>query len=92
MGNAKQAASFYCTRFGFESVAYRGLETNHRDIVSHVLKQDKIFLVLKSPLNPGEIQMNGHLAKHGDGVKDVAFTVDDVMGIFKVISIIKIGV
>ena len=44
--------------------------------------------MLKSPLNPGEIQMNGHLAKHGDGVKDVAFTVDDVIGIFKVISMI----
>lgn len=84
VGNAKQAASYYCTRFGFERVAYRGLETNHRDVVSHVLRQDKIFLVLQSPLNPDEKEMNGHLSKHGDGVKDVAFTVDDATGIFKV--------
>lgn len=84
VGNAKQASSFYCTRFGFERVAYRGLETNHRDVVSYVLKQDKIFLVLQSPLNPEEQEMNSHLSKHGDGVKDVAFTVDDTIGIFKV--------
>ena len=84
VGNAKQAASFYCTRLGFERVAYRGLETNHRDVVSHVIRQDKIFLVLQSPLNPDEVEMNGHLAKHGDGVKDIAFTVDDAVGIFNV--------
>ena len=82
VGNAKQAASYYCTRFGFERVAYRGLETDHRDYVSHVVKQDKIFLVLKSPLNPDEKEINEHLARHGDGVKDVAFTVDDAIGIF----------
>ena len=86
VGNAKQAASFYCTRFGFEKVAYRGLETNHRDVVSYVLKQDKIFVLLQSPLNPGEVEMNEHLSRHGDGVKDVAFSVDDAIGIFKVSS------
>lgn len=85
VGNAKQASSFYCTRFGFESVAYCGLETDNRNVVSHVIKQDKIFLVFQSPLNPGELEMNSHIAKHGDGVKDVAFTVDDTAGIFKVI-------
>lgn len=84
MGNAKQAASYYCTRFGFERVAYRGLETGHRDVVSYVIKQDKIFFILKSPLNPDESEMNEHLSKHGDGVKDVAFTVDDAIGIYKV--------
>jgi 4-hydroxyphenylpyruvate dioxygenase len=87
VGNAKQAASYYCTRFGFEQVAYRGLETGHRDVVSHVIRQDRIYFVLKSPLNPDELEMNEHLSKHGDGVKDVAFTVDDVKGIYKV----KIG-
>ena len=86
VGNAKQASSFYCTRFGFERVAYRGLETDHRDYVSHVLKQNKIFLVLRSPLNPDETEINAHLVKHGDGVKDVAFEVDDAIGIFKVKS------
>lgn len=88
VGNAKQAASFYCTRFGFERVAYRGLETNDRQVVSHVVRQDKIFLVLQSPLNPDEVEMNSHIAKHGDGVKDVAFTVDDTVGIFKVQGIL----
>lgn len=88
VGNAKQAASFYCTRFGFERVAYRGLETNDRQVVSHVVRQDKIFLVLQSPLNPDEVEMNSHIAKHGDGVKDVAFSVDDTVGIFKVQDIL----
>ncbi|KAI9148544.1 hypothetical protein H9P43_010142 [Blastocladiella emersonii ATCC 22665] len=84
VGNAKQAASFYCTRMGFKPVAYRGLETGNRDVVSHVVRQDKITLVLQSPLNPnGSKAMNDHLALHGDGVKDVAFEVDDVRAIFK---------
>jgi catechol 2,3-dioxygenase-like lactoylglutathione lyase family enzyme len=39
VGNAKQAAEWYCVKFGFEPVAYRGLETGHRDVVSHVIKQ-----------------------------------------------------
>lgn len=90
VGNAKKAASFYCTRFGFERVSYRGLETGHREIVSHVVKQDKIFLVFQSPLNPDEIEMNSHLSKHGDGVKDIAFTVDDAIGIFNVKKTIAI--
>jgi 4-hydroxyphenylpyruvate dioxygenase len=84
VGNAKQAASYYCTRFGFQRVAYRGLETGDRNVVSHVVKQDKIFLVFQSPLNPDEQEMNRHLAKHGDGVRDVAFAVDDATGIFNV--------
>jgi len=85
VGNAKQAASFYCTRFGFKPVAYRGLETNHRDIVSHVVQLDKIFFVFQSPLNPGEMLLNGHIAKHGDGARDVAFTVDNCRNIFQVL-------
>ncbi|MDG2440632.1 MAG: VOC family protein, partial [Crocinitomicaceae bacterium] len=51
VGNAKQAAHFYKTAFGFQSIAYRGLETGSTDSVSYVLKQDKIRLVLTTPLN-----------------------------------------
>ncbi|KAI9216085.1 Glyoxalase/Bleomycin resistance protein/Dihydroxybiphenyl dioxygenase [Blastocladiella britannica] len=83
VGNAKQAASYYVTRMGFTYHAYRGLETGHRDVVSHVVRQNDITLVLQSPLNPtGNKVMSDHLALHGDGVKDVAFAVDDVRGIF----------
>ncbi|KAF9383142.1 hypothetical protein BGX21_001638, partial [Mortierella sp. AD011] len=82
VGNAKQAASFYTTRFGFKEVAYRGLETGHRDICSHVVQQDKITFVFQSPLNPNNKVFSDHLALHGDGVKDVAFTVDDVHSIY----------
>ncbi|KAG0099069.1 hypothetical protein BGZ93_009263 [Podila epicladia] len=82
VGNAKQAASFYCTRFGFKEVAYRGLETGHRDVCSHVVQQDKITFVFMSPLNPNNKVFSDHLALHGDGVKDVAFTVDDVKSIY----------
>jgi 4-hydroxyphenylpyruvate dioxygenase len=74
------------TRYGFEAAGYRGLETEHRDYVSHVIRQANIFWVFKSPLNPDEREMNGHLARHGDGVRDVAFTVDDARGIFNVRS------
>lgn len=76
VGNAKQASHFYQTQFGFEPIAYRGLETGDRDQVSFVLKQNKITLVLTSPLNAGS-DLNEHLRKHGDGVKDVAFWVDN---------------
>ncbi|KAL5477633.1 hypothetical protein EMCRGX_G024454 [Ephydatia muelleri] len=77
VGNAKQAASFYCTRMGFEPFAYKGLETGERGVVSHAVKQNKIIFVFKSPLNPGNQEMGQHLITHGDGVKDVAFSVED---------------
>lgn len=76
VGNAKQAAHFYQTQFGFEPVAYRGLETGDRDQVSWVLRQNKITLVLTSPLT-ADSPLNEHIRLHGDGVKDVAFWVDD---------------
>ncbi|KAK3816771.1 MAG: Glyoxalase/Bleomycin resistance protein/Dihydroxybiphenyl dioxygenase [Linnemannia elongata] len=82
VGNAKQAASFYTTRFGFKEVAYSGLETGSRDVCSHVVQQDTITFVFKSPLNPNNKVFSDHLALHGDGVKDVAFTVDDVHSIY----------
>jgi len=84
VGNAKQAASFYCTRFGFEPMAYKGLETGNRDVASHVVKQKDTIFVFKSAYEPdSEINktMGRHLVSHGDGVKDVAFTVEDLDGI-----------
>ena len=76
VGNAIQSAHFYKTAFGFQSEAYAGLETGAKDKVSYVLKQDKIRLVLTTPLNPGG-PINAHINKHGDGVKVVALWVDD---------------
>jgi len=78
VGNALQASSWFCLRFGFEPYAYRGLETGSRDVVSHVIKQNKIFLVFESPLLPDNQVYGQHLVRHGDGVKDVAFTVDNI--------------
>ncbi|XP_047462503.1 4-hydroxyphenylpyruvate dioxygenase [Mugil cephalus] len=77
VGNAKQAASFYCDKMGFEPLAYKGLETGSREVVSHVIRQDKIIFVFESPLNPGNEVMGQHLMKHGDGAKDIAFQVED---------------
>lgn len=78
VGNAKQAAHFYKTAFGFQSLAYAGLETGLKDRTSYVLVQDKIRLVLTTPM-PGtdNQQIFDHLAKHGDGVKVIALWVDD---------------
>uniref|UniRef100_A0A6Q2X0N6 4-hydroxyphenylpyruvate dioxygenase n=1 Tax=Esox lucius TaxID=8010 RepID=A0A6Q2X0N6_ESOLU len=77
VGNAKQAASYYCNKLGFEPLAYQGLETGCRDVVSHVVKQGKIIYVFVSALNPGNKEMGEHLVKHGDGAKDIAFTVEN---------------
>lgn len=76
VGNAKQAAYYYQQAWGFQPVAYAGLETGRKDSVSYVLQQDKIRLVLTSPLLPGGA-INEHINKHGDGVKVVALWVDD---------------
>ena len=76
VGNAKQAAHFYKTAFGFQSLAYKGLETGSKDEVSYVLQQGKIKLVLTTPLN-SKSQINDHLRKHGDGVKVIALWVED---------------
>lgn len=76
VGNAKQSAHYYKTAFGFQSEAYSGLETGRKDQVSYVLRQDKIRLVLTTPLTP-DSPINEHIRKHGDGVKVVALWVDD---------------
>lgn len=76
VGNAKQAAHFYKTAFGFQSLAYAGLETGVRDRTSYVLSQGKIRLVLTSPLT-SHSPVADHLKKHGDAVKVIALWVDD---------------
>lgn len=82
VGNAKQAAHFYKTAFGFQELAYSGLETGSRDRVSYVLKQGKIKLVLTSPFDK-ESEITKHLAKHGDGVKVIALWVNDAYDAFE---------
>jgi 4-hydroxyphenylpyruvate dioxygenase len=76
VGNAKQAAHYYKTAFGFQSLAYSGLETGNKEYCSYVIVQDKIRLVLTSPFNP-ESEISEHIKKHGDGVKVIALWVDD---------------
>lgn len=76
VSNAKQAAHYYKTAFGFQDLAFAGLETGIRDKESYVLVQDKIRLVLTSPLKSGT-EIGKHIDKHGDGVKVVALWVDD---------------
>ena len=82
VGNAKQAAHFYKTAFGFQSLAYKGLETGSKDEVSYVLQQGKIRLVLTTPLN-SKSAINDHLRTHGDGVKVIALWVDDARKAYK---------
>lgn len=76
VGNAKQAAHYYKTAFGFQSEAYAGLETGVKDRASYVLKQDKVRIVLTTALN-SESPIGEHVKKHGDGVKVIALWVDD---------------
>ena len=76
VGNSKQAAHFYKAAFGFQSYAYAGLQTGLKDRESYVVIQDKIRLVLTSPLKSGT-EIGKHIDKHGDGVKVVALWVDD---------------
>ncbi|CAD6452660.1 ee0b8052-abf4-40db-820e-8f2fb642bf53 [Sclerotinia trifoliorum] len=98
VGNAKQSASYFCTRLGFRTIAYKGLETGSRYIASHVIANGKIRFVLTSPVKSysglkhdepiTEKERNllkeiyEHLEKHGDGVKDVSFEVDDAASVY----------
>ena len=82
VGNAKQAAHFYKTAFGFQSLAYAGLETGVKDRASYVLKQDKIRLVLTTALNSNS-PIGEHVKKHGDGVKVIALWVEDARKSFE---------
>ena len=76
VGNSKQSAHYFKSAFGFQSEAYSGLETGNRENVSFVIKQEKIRLVLTSSYKTNSI-VNEHCNKHGDGVKVIAFLVDD---------------
>jgi 4-hydroxyphenylpyruvate dioxygenase len=76
VGNARQAAHFYRTAFGFRLAAYRGPETGVRDRASYVLVQNKIRFVLTTPLEP-EHPVSDFVRLHGDGVRDIALWVDD---------------
>ena len=83
VGNAKQASRFYCCYMGFTPLAYRGLETGSRRVVSHAVKQNDIVFVFESPLVSDDKEMNEHLRIHGDGVKDIAFSVSDCQSLFE---------
>ncbi len=82
VGNAKQAAHFYKTAFGFQSLAYAGPETGVKDRVSYVLIQNKVKLMLTSPLHSNS-PIAEHHKKHGDGVKVLALWVDDAYAAFE---------
>ncbi len=82
VGNAKQAAHYYRTAFGFTPKAYSGLETGVRDRVSYMLEQGQIRLVLTGALDP-ESPIASHVRLHGDGVKDIALRVDDCESAFR---------
>jgi 4-hydroxyphenylpyruvate dioxygenase len=76
VGNAKQAAHFYKTAFGFQSLAYSGPETGTRDRASYAIRQNKITFILTTPIR-AKNPVADHVYKHGDGVKVLALTVED---------------
>ncbi|NNE68659.1 MAG: 4-hydroxyphenylpyruvate dioxygenase [Pyrinomonadaceae bacterium] len=76
VGNAKQAEFYYRNAFGFSRVAYAGLETGHREMTSYVMSQNRIKFVLSTPMNENNYAAE-HIRKHGDGVRDIAFLVED---------------
>ncbi len=82
VGNAKQAAHYYKTAFGFQSLAYSGLETGSRDRTSYVIVQDKIRLMLTTPFD-ADSDISHHIRRHGDGVKVIALWVDDAADAFE---------
>ena len=83
VGNAHQAAHFYRTTFGFLPVAYAGLETGVRDRVSFIMEQGQIRLILTAATSP-DSEVAEHVRLHGDGIKDIAFVVDDATQVFAV--------
>ncbi|MEZ4584925.1 MAG: 4-hydroxyphenylpyruvate dioxygenase [Gemmatimonadales bacterium] len=83
VGNAKQASHYYRNAFGFDLVGYSGPETGVRDRASYLLTQNKLRFVLTSPLGPDH-EIARHVTLHGDGVRDLAFWVDDARKAFDV--------
>jgi 4-hydroxyphenylpyruvate dioxygenase len=82
VGNARQAAHFYRSAFGFDVVAYSGPETGVRDRASYVLRQGKVHLVMTAPLSP-DGELADHVRLHGDGVRALAFQVDDAAAAYQ---------
>lgn len=82
VGNAKQAAHYYKTAYGFQSLAYAGLETGLKDRCSYVLQQGKVRLVLTTPFDPDSALAN-HIRIHGDGVRVIALEVEDATAAFE---------
>jgi 4-hydroxyphenylpyruvate dioxygenase-like putative hemolysin len=76
VGNAKQAAHYYKTAFGFQSLAYSGPETGNKETARYVIRQNKLTLMLTTPLRPNN-PIADHIYKHGDGVKVLALKVED---------------
>src|ERR1700712_6029307 len=74
VGNAKQAAHFYKTAFGFQSLAYAGPETGVKDRASYVIRQNKLTFVLTTPLRTSN-EIAHHIYQHGDAVKIIALKV-----------------
>ncbi|KAL8960462.1 MAG: hypothetical protein Q9183_005462 [Haloplaca sp. 2 TL-2023] len=97
VGNAKQAACFYVTRFGFRIIAYQGLESGHRSVSTYVVSNGNAIFVFRAPIRAVDnidkdihddqrrllTEIHAHLSKHGDAVKDVAFEVDDARNVYK---------
>src|SRR5438105_3818012 len=84
VGNARQSTYFYRNAFGFDVVAYAGLETRLRHEAGYVLRQGNITFVLASPLGP-EHPESQRLIVHGDGVQDIAIEVDNVEAAFNAV-------
>ncbi|MBV8117279.1 MAG: 4-hydroxyphenylpyruvate dioxygenase [Candidatus Eremiobacteraeota bacterium] len=82
VGNAKQAAHYYMSAFGFDQIAYAGPETGVKDRVSYVLQQNNLRFVLTASLLPDD-EIARHVAAHGDGVKDIAILVEDARAAFE---------
>jgi len=82
VGNAKQAAHFYKTAFGFQSLAYAGPETGMKDRASYAVRQNKLTFVFTTPLRAGN-SMADHIYKHGDGIKVLALRVPDAASAWK---------
>lgn len=82
VGNAKSTASHYCARYGFEYLAYRGLENGSKQLACHVVKNGKVIFEFQSPYEPNDsLGIGAHISKHGEGARDVAFMVEDSAGI-----------
>jgi 4-hydroxyphenylpyruvate dioxygenase len=82
VGNAKQAAQYYRSAFGFQLLAYRGPETGTRDRASYLVVQNKVRLILTSAITP-DSPIADHVFRHGDGVRDIALWVDDAREAFR---------